>query len=319
MEAIKALPTETDKHIGQAILAATNEFEGKNVGQRKEVLAGKYGISENVFKRRRQAVLDYLVAHLYTDRTSPGIDLADYTMALHNLRALIRDVAQLHYGLVTYKFVKDFDKRLRTSSVSGALHPPRRYARALTDTLYSAYLELILSSGYCRDDAAYSCRTKVLASFPSELLTMLAGGLDEIFDVMPFEPRHRQRICQDRYDRTTLDLWDYRERLRVFRRMWDSWATENLCLEVTNIGSDQIIAQVMSSCHNTLEQTAMAGRIKIGDTGPIMDRMVRAVANYYGLEPSSSILDGKSLRDYCRPNLEKAKIGGYYYLVRLVP
>ena len=316
MEAIKALPTEADERIGQAILAATEEFEGKNVDQRKELLASKYGISENVFKRRRRVVLDYLVAHLYTDRTSPGPDLADYTMALHNLSALTRDVAQFYLAFITYKFVKSFDKQLHTSSCSDALQPSRRHTRALTDVLYNAYWELILSSGYCRDDAAYSCRTKVLASFPSELLTMLAGGLDEIFDVMPFEPRHRQRICQDRHDRTP-DLWDYRERLRAFRRMWDSWATENLCLEV-NTGSDQIIAQVMACCHNILEQTAMA-RIAIGNTRSIMDRMVCAVANYYGLEPSSPILDGKSLQDYCRPHLEKAKIGGYYDLVRLVP
>jgi hypothetical protein len=316
MEAIQALPTEADERIGQAILATTDEFEGKNVDQRKELLASKYGISKNVFKRRRPAVLDYLVTYLDAVRPS-GSSLADSTMVRHNLYALIRDVAQLYYGFIVYKFVKDFDKRLRASS-SSAFQPPRRNSRALTDTLYNAYLELIWSSGYCRDDASYSCRTMILASVPSELLDALGASLTEIFDAMPFALRNRQALCLDRYG-SMQDLRDYRERLDAFRAWWDSWATENLCLEETNASSDQVIAQIMSCCDNILGPIVITAEINIGDTGSIMDRVVRAVADYYGLEPSSPILDGKSLQDYCRPHLERAKIGGYYDLVRLVP
>ena len=66
IEAIERIGDSTDKRIAEAILCTNDDFSGKTVEARKALLASD-GISAEMYKKRRSAVLDFVTSFLLQD------------------------------------------------------------------------------------------------------------------------------------------------------------------------------------------------------------------------------------------------------------
>jgi hypothetical protein len=315
--AIATLPTRSDRLIAQAILGATKDFEGKIVDERKQFLEDNYSITKSTYKRRRLKVLTFLVDYLMSDDADvslQGGDLAAYTSSLHNLGCLLQDVAQLSYIFSAYEFIKAFDKQLYASPKSP--QPSRRHNCVLTDSLYEAYLELILSAGYCLHEAPYSCRAQLLTHIPVAFLSETEGRLEQIFDFMPFHSDNINLICQNRYSRIK-DLLVYRRTQQAFKSLWKPWARAKLTFDSSTDISDEIV-DIQFHCYKLLDLALESLNYHFSD-GEYVDNIIGIVADYYGLEPSSQILDGQSLSDHCLPYLQKQSPLRFYFRISMVP
>jgi hypothetical protein len=296
-EAIAALPTPRDQLIAQAILAAETKYEGRKVDERKRTLDEDHGIDVNVYKRCRPHILDllaqYLMQHEPRDPAPTG-DIVGYTESLENLKCLFWDVARLRHRSIAYLFVTNFDGLLSASN-GGSFHL-RRHPPSICDALYKAYLELVLSTGYCLDDALYSCRTKILANLPAEVLSEISTMLGEVLDLMPFDSSGREHICENRY-KHVLSLSNYRDRLAVaYVALWKPWMQDNL--HFGQADANEVVEKIVTGCNQLLLLARKSLNIHVDDHS-LGGETVEIVATYYGTDASVLVLNDKSLLDYC--------------------
>jgi hypothetical protein len=309
-DAIAALPTPDDRLIGQAILAA-DKFVGDEVNTRKRTLDEDHGIDENRYKRRRPKILSLLAGYLEPE-TGRTDDMADYTASIRDLTCLFTDVAHLSYCCVAYTFVLDFDKQLNEASASDSQRL-RRHRHSITDGIYKAYLELVWSAGYCLDEAPYSGRTRIATALPDDVLPHIATLLDHIFELMPFSTRQRAAFCLNRYNSPS--LFDYRNSLGIYRSyLWTPWEREHLDF-IPNLYSSAI--PIYIRCRELLLNVFHTLNIRLDRAPEFMEAFVAAVANYYGVELSTYIFNGKSLDDYCKGYIGDSDVFAYDTLHRV--
>jgi hypothetical protein len=309
--AIAALPTPDDRLIGQAILAA-DKFVGDDVNTRKRTLDEDHGIDGNRYKLRRPHILRLLVEYLAFETSHTG-DIDSYTAAVRDLTCLFTDVARLGYCCIAYNFVIDFDKQLHDASASDSQRL-RCHRRSIVDAIYDAYLELVWSAGYCLDEAPYSRRTRIANALPAEVLPQITTLLDRIFELLPFESRHRAALCQNRYSPPS--LFDHRNWLGVYRgSFWKPWEKHHLDF-TPNLQSSAIPIYVR--CRELLQYVFRTLNIRLdGDDLGFMEASAEAVANYYGVELSAYTFEGKTLDDYYRDYFRRHKVISYYELHRI--
>jgi hypothetical protein len=306
-DALAALPTPDDQLIGQAILAATDEFVGKDVNTRKRVLDEKHGIDVGRFKRRRPMILRLLAEHLLSTEAE-DTNVSDYRKSLHNLTCLFEDAANLGLYCLAYEFVTDFDTRLTASD--GAPQHLRRRRASITEPFYDNYRELILSTGCCLGEAPYSCRTTILSVMPTEVVPEIARLLDGIFDALPLEAQMRIEFCHNHYAFPP-DLYVYRSRLSMRRRVWNNWERNILTFDATNL---RVLRPIVTACKALLQYVHDSLNINLYNRPP--HSQVQAVADYYGVEPTC-IFNNKSLDEHCQDYLFPDDPRRYYELLRM--
>ncbi len=194
-DAIADLPTKRDQLIGQAILAATHEFQGKNVDERKRALDKGHGIDENAFKRRRPVLLKLIVAFLLDNglEESAPLELSTldgYRQALSDLLCVVDDVIRLYEQCRAYLFICTYNRTLVGSNdwTPGC-------DRILRDALYRSYVDLVISGGYCFDAQAYSRAKEIKTNLPGEASTLLSSALENIYRVLPLDADRRITVC----------------------------------------------------------------------------------------------------------------------------
>jgi hypothetical protein len=289
-DAIASLPTPDDQLIGQAILGATDDFVGDDVNTRKRTLDELHGIDAARFKRRRPAILRLLAEYLQSNETK-GISASEYRQSIRNLTCLFEDTANLGLYCLAYEFVTDFDKQLSASEdIPQYLHHHRD---SITGPLYDAYLELILSAGYCLSEAPYSCRTTILNVMPAEIVPGITVRLDSLFETLPFKPHMRADFCRNRYVLPP-DLYTYRSRLYTYGQHWGNWERYNLNFAANDLDALQ---PIVTGCGELLQYVHDSLDIDLFSWPP--SRPVQAVVNYYGVEPTC-ILKDKSLEQHCQ-------------------
>jgi hypothetical protein len=300
-DAITALPTPRDQQIAEAILAATAEYEGRNVDERKRILDHAHGCGPNIYKRQRPKILKLLVQHLESGVASdplPSGDLAGYAASLDNLKCLCQDVARLRHSAIAYLFVCGFDEQLNDADSE----PCRlRRQRSVIDALYSAYLELILSAGYCTDDARYSARTELLANLPAMAFSEISQRLSQIFERLPIDSSNRKHVCKERYE-SFRTLSDHRSHQGImYYAFWKPWSEDHLSFAAV----DEICLQsIVTDCNQLLLFVARSLYIQPNPVLPYENQPIDPIASYYGVDADAEILEGKSLRDHWVKYLE---------------
>jgi hypothetical protein len=287
-DAIKALPTARDRLIAEAVMAATPEYEGHNVDERKRILDERAdGCSVNVYKRRRPQILEYITKYLMPrkpERSESASDITGYTESLENLKCLVVDTARLRHHFIAYLFTTMLNTQPRNNNPSTMQH----HQRSINDALYKVYVELILSAGYCLDDAPYSDQTKMLANLPPVVLSEVSKMIEQVFALMPYDSSTRKVLCENRYGRL-LGLARYRNRLAVlWTALWNPWTQENLQSNHADI--------VVTACNQLLLLGRESLKIYV-DNVPLTDEIRGAVAAYYGLTPSATIVNDESLQE----------------------
>ncbi len=283
--AIAAAQTKDDQLVAQAILAATDEFAGKIVDERKRLLDETYGISLDTFRRRRPVVLKTLVAYL----TDPGAAestprLTEYRQALRDITCLAEDAARLSSEWRGYLFICKFNQELTHADC----WPHTFSAKAswmVTDALYKPTLDLMLTAAYCFDNAPYSQRARIAKSLPAEVLTVFPEAVEEIWACGPLGHHDRADVCKKHLEPTTA-LSHYRKQRVIWHGLWDMGA------KALRFGLDPepepYIATIISACRKITWTAYDWFGIKMPH-GHLEWQTGRMVASYYGVDASATI------------------------------
>jgi hypothetical protein len=298
IDAIEALPTSRDQRIAEAILAATDEYEGYNVDERKRILDKRAdGCSPDIYKRRRPKIIERLTRYLIReiDDTKSLDNQTDYILSLDNLKCLFEDVAHFRYCCLTYSFVVFFDGQL--TALDNQPLQLRHNQRSIEDALYRSYTDLVLSGGYCFENAFYSSRDEILANLPAGIVGEISTKLTYVYDLMPFSEGARVQYCVNRFD-LPLSLADYRAtRKTLYLLDWKHWAQANLHFDSSE--KSDLLGKIIAGCTRLL---LFANNVLKADqdTELLVDEAAELVAGYYGIDQSRAILDSQSLyKHFC--------------------
>jgi hypothetical protein len=287
LDALNSLSTP-DRLIGEAILASTPEYEGKSVDQRKRLLDEHHGIGENLFKRRRPHVLDAIVAYLSPTQiataTTDGPSRRHYQVALRDIRQVLLDGRRLADICRGCMFVRALNRALTTNNTwPPGLQPGNE--KILLDAVYEQHMNLVVSGGYCFDDAPYSQRARIDANLPAIAITEIANALDRIYSCLPIEARYRRVFCEG-YFGSIADLYEERVWQKGHRILWGT------NLRLTPKQSDDITSGYGQLADVAREYLNMRVRQKERDA--ITRETSEVLARYYGISPDSPLNFGSN-------------------------
>ena len=281
-DAIKAMPTPTDRVIAEAILAATSEFEDKNVDERKRLLATKYHIGETTFKRRRPKIVQLLVAYLVSDEGEApfGTTLIDHAQACRDMATLFRDTHAVRYAFGALSFARYIDRHCSDSWPSD--WAGERVIGPIADVIWKRCVSLSLATTYCFSDAQYSDRRRMIANFPDELVNRLSGSLETVFAQLDDLDGKRQEI-QDSYFTPSPSLGERRRLERQSTTPSISWNNRVRSLSDEQLGTiDDACEQINQASewvrNNTEWQRGLFSKIHLIEAG---------IADYLGADVSS--------------------------------
>lgn len=293
LDAISSLPTERDRLLGQAILAANPNYEGDDVNTRKRTLDEQYGISENVYKRHRPKVLDYIIAYLEsfpTDFSLSSEPLSSYYQALAEVNCVVMDVVRLAYAVQAGLFVSRFNSALRENHLWQANFPADRCL--ITDAILAAYVGLIHSTVYCFGVESYSQRPALDGSLNPGLNTELSDKLFALLDTLWLNESLRKTLTDLRFY-PNLATSRYENNL-----LYTAWQIR-LEVEFDKDGTVWRYADFVLSCCNGIGHKAyQALPIRDNERSQIMTDTQSVIAHYYGISASTLIGSHSTLAEH---------------------
>jgi hypothetical protein len=284
IDAIKSLPTERDQLIGQAVLAASADFEGDDVNTRKRTLDERHNITENVYKRYRPKVLDSIIECLDRALSEPDVSLeplTTYYEALDEVSCIMMDVVRLSDAVRAGLFVSKFNTALHKHNLWQPSTPADRHL--LTDAILNAHVELVCSTVYCFGDRSYSRRTALDKVLNPELIAELSRHLFGMLKMLWMNEHMRTKAADARSDPSLA------ARRHVNHMLYTSWQW-HLAIDFESDSTVWWSAAFVLEVCTYLERVAYKTlAIRDNERSQITADTRATIARYYGMKESTLV------------------------------
>lgn len=276
LDAIADLPTQQDRHIGEAVLAANN-YEGLLVQQRREILAG-YGVSDKIFKQRRPQVVRALVHYLASTTPDPSTDVYTYSECVDILLTLACSANTLGACFAASAFILQMNYDLDRE---GRQKRYRRMPRVVIEALVAANSALILDGFECTSGHIPTMTTY----FPRDLLAGLDEALRHLHEALPVVEKQRALLCENFFNGVS-SVNSARRACAGINDRWRHWTEKEmpwLFSHSTNYREPVLIRQLTSLSERIPACIVVPLRVPYPAPSP-PDILERIVGDYYGVD-----------------------------------
>lgn len=300
---IDSLADEIDWKVAQAALAATPEFEGLNITARIHNLDG---ISENVFKVRRRKLFHDFVEYLYgyprpfepDEPNRPSLSDKEGMYVGYGLESLTGAALTLHFAGRACLFTYMFDKEL--AHCTREYDPLLRVREACSEHLFNSFIDFLERTRNWHDIPTTHRLGGRLTEAMDAKLDSLIG---EVSDLWPLAKGPEDRRGLHVSFEAVLELGGSLYRRDLYDDIWLSWYSKNL----TSKSDAPSAIELLTIKSGELGKIAVpyfgpGAEIIFADTHLLAER---ALEQYYGCHMITVLANGKRLKDYTSPYLNR--------------
>ncbi len=318
-DAISNIPGPTNKLVAEAVLGATDQFEGLLIKQRKEIVAKHpNGCSEESYKRRRKRVLLDIIRFLERQTldvpilsapygptvTETETNTADRDPVDSALWALAANASQLHYAGLASFFVSKFSSKLAANRV----HYLGWHRYASAESTFEFYWLLYI--GWYRPLTLYEpldplSRESIAIKRSIDTHQTLAFLLQTIVEQSPFNYSHDLLLHQHGGGIGGIAMSESGEIRDLYATVWLPWFSKSINHRDSTAPSALEIITAKSGAIALI----IGNQVGFGDYPALSTARTMAhhsIAHHFNFDEWTPIVDGKSLRQHADAYFDSA-------------